>query len=75
MAIGIRELKNHATEILRGVEERKAPVVVARYGRPNALILPINSPEAEDYVLSHAPEIVASRGKPNLICDAEKRSP
>lgn len=60
MAVGIRELKNRATEILRGVEEQKAPVVVTRHGRPTALILPIDSPEAEDYVLSHAPEIVAS---------------
>lgn len=60
MAVGIRELKNRATEILRGVEERKAPVVVTRHGRPSALILPIDSPEAEDYVLSHAPAIIAS---------------
>lgn len=60
MVIGIRELKNRATEILREVEENRAPVVVTRHGRPSALILPIGSPEAEDYVLSHAPEIVAS---------------
>jgi len=37
-----------------------APVVITRHGRPRALILPIDSPEAEDYVLSHAPEIIAS---------------
>lgn len=60
MVIGIRDLKNRATEILRGVEENRSPVVVTRHGRPSALILPIDSPEAEDYVLSHAPEIVAS---------------
>lgn len=60
MAVGIRDFKNRVTEILRGVEERKSPVVVTRHGRPSALILPIDSPEAEDYVLSHAPEIVAS---------------
>jgi antitoxin YefM len=60
MAIGIRELKNRASEILRGVEEQKNHIVVTRHGRPSALILPIDSAEAEDYVLSHAPEIVAS---------------
>lgn len=60
MAIGIRELRNRASEILRGVEELKSHVVVTRHGRPSALILPIDSVEAEDYVLSHAPEIVAS---------------
>lgn len=58
--VGIRELKNKATQILRSVEERGSPVVVSRHGRPTALILPIDSPEAEDYVLAHAPEIVES---------------
>lgn len=58
--VGIRELKNKATQILRSVEERRSPVVVSRRGRPTALILPIDSPEAEDYVLAHAPEIVES---------------
>lgn len=58
--VGIRELKNKATQILRSVEERGSSVVVSRHGRPTALILPIDSPEAEDYVLAHAPEIVES---------------
>lgn len=54
------ELKNKTTQILRAVEERGSPVVVSRRGRPTALILPIDSPEAEDYVLAHAPEVVES---------------
>jgi prevent-host-death family protein len=60
MAIGIRELKNRATEILRAVQKGRRGLVVTRYGKPAALILPIDSPDAEDYVLSHAPEIVRS---------------
>ncbi len=60
MAIGVRELKNHATEVLRSLQRRRRGLVVTRYGKPAALILPIDSPEAEDYVLSHAPEIVKS---------------
>jgi prevent-host-death family protein len=60
MVVGMRELKNRAAEILRGVEEGGAPVVVTRHGRPSVLILPIDSPEAEDYILAHAPNIVAS---------------
>lgn len=60
MVIGIRELKNRATQIVRAVEDEGSPVVVSRHGRPAVLILPINAPEAEDYVLSHAPEFVAS---------------
>jgi prevent-host-death family protein len=60
MVIGIRELRNRATQVLRSLEERRTGIVVTRHGRPAALILPIEAPEAEDYVLSHAPEIVAS---------------
>lgn len=60
MAVGIRDLKNRVTEILRTAEERGSAVVVTRHGRPAALILPIGSPEADDYILAHAPEIVAS---------------
>lgn len=60
MAIGIRDLKNRASEILREVQRRGKAVTVTRHGRPAALLLPIDTEEAEDYVLSHAPEIVAS---------------
>lgn len=60
MAIGVRELKNRATEILRSLSQRRRGLVITRYGKPAALILPIDSPEAEDYVLSHALEIVKS---------------
>lgn len=65
MSIGIRELKNRATEVLRAIEERRSGVVITRRGRPTALILPIDSPEAEDYVLSHAPEIIDSLREAN----------
>lgn len=60
MAIGVRELKNRASEVLRDVEERGSAIVVTHRGRPTALLLPIDSPEAEDYILAHAPDIVAS---------------
>jgi prevent-host-death family protein len=60
MAVGIRDLKNRTAQIVRAVEEEGSAVVVTRHGRPAALILPIDSPEAEDYALSHASEVVSS---------------
>ena len=60
MAIGIRDLKSRASEILRDVEKSGRIVTVTRHGKPTALILPIDSPEGEDYILSHSKEIVAS---------------
>jgi len=65
MVIGVRELRNKLTQILRAVETRGEGVVVSRHGRPTALILPIDSEEAEDYVMAHAPEILRSMREAN----------
>lgn len=60
MAVGVRDLKNRASEILRNLRRGGRAVTVTHRGRPTALLLPIDSEEAEDYILSHAPEFVAS---------------
>ncbi len=39
--VGIRELKNEASEIIRAVREDRAEYVVTLRGRPVALILPV----------------------------------
>ena len=39
--VGIRELKNEASEIIRAVREDRAEYVVTLRGRPVALILPL----------------------------------
>jgi len=40
--IGVRELREHTTEVLRHVREEKAEYVVTYQGRPVALLLPVN---------------------------------
>jgi prevent-host-death family protein len=44
--VGIKELKNQTTEILRGVREDGMEYVVTFHGRPVAVLLPI----AEDFL-------------------------
>ena len=44
--IGIRELKNHASQIVRDVREEQAEYVITYHGRPVARIVPI--PVEED---------------------------
>lgn len=39
--VGIRELKNQATEILRAVREQRAEYIVTHHGKPIALLLPL----------------------------------
>ena len=46
--VGIKELKNQTTEILRGVREEGLEYVVTFHGRPVAVLLPL----AEDFLLS-----------------------
>lgn len=39
--IGVRELKTHASEILRKVREERVQYVVTHRGRPTALLMPL----------------------------------
>ena len=39
--VGVRELKNQTTEILRDVRENRAEYVVTYHGRPVAVLLPV----------------------------------
>ena len=48
MHVGVRELKNQATEILRNVRENRAEYVVTYYGRPVAVLLPVDDEWLEE---------------------------
>ena len=53
--IGVRELRQRASEVLRLVEKGE-PTIVTRHGRPVATITSFSEADLEDYVLSHHPE-------------------
>jgi len=56
--IGVRELARHASSIINDIEQKKEPALVTRRGRPVVYMLPVDSAEFEDFVLSHAPQFV-----------------
>ncbi|HST55146.1 MAG TPA: type II toxin-antitoxin system Phd/YefM family antitoxin [Solirubrobacteraceae bacterium] len=56
--IGVRELARHASSIINDIEQKKEPALVTRRGRPVVYMLPVDSEEFEDFVLSHAPQFV-----------------
>ncbi len=56
--IGIRELARHASSIIKDIEQKKEPALVTRRGRPVVYMLPVDSAEFEDFVLTHAPQFV-----------------
>jgi len=57
---GIRELQRRPSEIVEQVEKTGRPVLVTRYGKLAAVLMPIDSDALEDYVMANAPEFVAS---------------
>jgi len=59
--VGVRELKNRASEILRTVREQGAEYVITHQGRPTAVLLPVDEDALEDYLLAHHPHLVERR--------------
>lgn len=43
--IGIRELKTHASEIIRQIRDEQVRYVITYHGRPVGLLLPLEEPE------------------------------
>ncbi len=57
--IGVRELREHTTEVLRQVREQKAEYIVTHQGRPVALILPIDATAVEEAMVQAGKQSVA----------------
>ncbi len=60
--IGVRDLAKRASAIINDIEQSKEPALVTRRGRPVVYMLPVDSEEFEDFVLSQAPQFVAGMG-------------
>ena len=59
--VGIRELRDHATEILRRVREEKAKYVVTYQGRLTALLIPLDQESLVKYLDDQVTETVNDR--------------
>ncbi|MCL5998174.1 MAG: type II toxin-antitoxin system prevent-host-death family antitoxin [Chloroflexi bacterium] len=52
--IGVRELRQQTTQVLRKVQEEKAEYVITYQGRPIALLLPLDTEMVNSATLSAA---------------------
>ncbi len=66
--VGVRDLKNQATEILRTVREEQAEYIVTYHGRPVAVLLPID-PEWLEAEQDRA--VRSARPSPELLAELE----
>jgi len=70
--VGIKELKNQTTEILRGVREDGMEYVVTFHGRPVAVLLPITD---EFLVHEHARAVSAALPSAQLLSEVRAVTP
>ncbi|MBI3764701.1 MAG: type II toxin-antitoxin system Phd/YefM family antitoxin [Chloroflexi bacterium] len=65
VSVGVRELKNRTSQIIRAVHKNRAEYVVTVQGRPAAIIVPIelNGDDWEDFVIANHPYFVERRRK------------
>jgi len=57
--IGVRELREQASEVIRRVREEQAEYVVTYQGRPVAILLPLDPERAEAEIVAASKKAVA----------------
>lgn len=66
--VGVKDLKNQATEILRAVREERAEYIVTYHGRPVAMLLPVDAAWLEE---GHLRSVRPARPSPELLAELE----
>jgi len=56
--VGVRELKNKTSEIIRAVREEKTKYIITYQGRPVGLLLPIDEEAPDEHLLQASKEAV-----------------
>jgi prevent-host-death family protein len=57
--IGIRELREKTSEVIRRVREERAEYIITHQGRPVAILLPVSSEVIEDAAMKAGKEAIA----------------
>ncbi len=58
--IGIRELREQATEVLRKVREEKAEYIITYQGRPVAVLMPVDEQAVEAAIVQESKRSASS---------------
>jgi len=57
--IGLRELRDRASKILREVRENKSEYIITHHGQPIALLIPVDQEALEQHLHDHAQRVVS----------------
>ncbi len=68
--VGVRELKNRTSEIMRAVREEKAEYIITYQGKPVGLLLPLDEEDWEDYLLANHPHFAEIRERAKEAIDS-----
>ncbi|MBN1937808.1 MAG: type II toxin-antitoxin system Phd/YefM family antitoxin [Anaerolineae bacterium] len=58
--IGVRELREQASELIRRVREEQAEYVITYQGRPVAVLLPLNAAQAEVEMVQAGKRVISN---------------
>ena len=72
VSVGVRELKDRASQIIRAVRQDRAKYVILVQGKPAAIIVPVESnghesDDWEDELIANHPYFVARRRKARKV--------
>ena len=72
--VGVRELREQASEVIRRVREEHAEYVVTYQGRPVAIILPLDTERAEAETVAGSKKAIAANWEHyrRLVADIQR---
>lgn len=74
-SIGIRAFARNVSDVIDGVDRTKEPVVLTKYGKPVAAVIPLSEDDLEDFVLAYSPEIADDLAAADKALSAGKTRP
>jgi prevent-host-death family protein len=63
VTVSIRELARNAAKVVEQVTRTGRPTLIAKRGKPVAVVLPVDQDKLEQHIIDTAPEYVARRGR------------
>lgn len=61
--MGVKEMKEQLSSVVREVAEGDKWVIVTWHGKPRAMLIPFSEEDLEDFILTNHPELIKRRAE------------